>query len=545
MTRSSRFTIIGAAALLLAGCGGSGSGVSPSAVVPAQVQQALAAANKTAIGSIVVTIAGTPAIGSPGTYDVTIVAESTEGTVITGQYEKPVILTNSDKSGATRLSRATVPNSGTAVKLIYNGRGGSPLGGFEGATITAKNGVATGQAAFLAGGCVTLRNIGGFYPCDLQDAYSLPSMTAGTGQTVAIVDAFDNPKAEDDLAVYRSEFGLPPCTTANHCFKKVNQRGQQGKPPGFDTTGWSVEASLDVDMVSAICPNCHIILVEATSDGFADLGASVDEAVKLGATQVSNSYGVSEQRGEKSYDNDYHHPGVSIVVASGDADYGVAFPANSPYVTAVGGTTMSVASNARGWIETTWNNENIQGAGSGCSTLQPKPSWQKDTGCPNNRMDVDVAVVGDPFSGVAVYDSFIVTGKTLGGWVVQGGTSVGAPIISAVYALGGASGASLDYASTSYAHRSALNDVTNGSNGVCTVSYFCNARSGYDGPTGNGTPNGVGAFGGPQLKAAHAEASRGVRRNVLQASLGTPLVRACGNPEPGHFKCNAIVVQLQ
>ena len=182
---------------------------------------------------------------------------------------------------------------------------------------------------------------------------------------------------------------------------------------------------------------------------------------------------------------------------------------------------MSVASNARGWIETTWNNENIQGAGSGCSTLQPKPSLAKRCRLREQYNEhVDVSVVGViPFTVVAVYDSFIVTGETLGGWVVQGGTSVGAPIISAVYALGGASGASLDYASTSYAHTNALNDVTNGSNGVCPVLDFCNARSGCNhGPTGNERQT-ASAHLRPQLKAVHAEASHGVRRNVLQASL--------------------------
>ena len=324
MTRGSRFTIIGVAALLLAGCG-SGSGVSPSGVVPAQVQQALATTNKTAIGSIVVTIAGTPAIGSPGTYDVTIVAESTESTVITGRYAKPVILTNSDKSGATRLSRATVPSSGTAVKLIYNGRGGSPLGGFEGATITAKrrddgpSRVSGRRLRYLT----KYRRILSLRPSRCVLAAEHDGRNRANGRNRRRIRQSESRGRSSRLSL---RVWIAAVHHGESFFKKVNQRGQQGKPPGFDTVGWSLEASLDVDMVSAICPNCHIILVEATSDGFADLGASVNEAVKLGATQVSNSYGVSEQRGEKSYHNDYHHPGVSIVVASGDSDYGVAFP---------------------------------------------------------------------------------------------------------------------------------------------------------------------------------------------------------------------------
>jgi subtilase family serine protease len=547
MTRGSRSAQIGAiaAALILAACSG-GSGSSPSPLVPTATLLAMPQATKGEVGSIVLAYVGTPAMGSPGKYALTITAKSASGAVIDGTYAKPISLTNSDESGATRLSRTSVPNSGTVVSLIYNGKAGSTLGGFQGAMITAKSGRASGQVAFLANGsnCVTLRNIGGFYPCDLQNAYSLPSATDGKGQTVAIVDAFDNPKAEDDLDVYRSEFGLPPCTTANHCFKKVNQRGLQGRPPVIDTSGWSLEASLDVDMVSAICPNCHIILVEADSDSFADLGPSVDEAAKLGATQISNSYGTPEAAAEKAIDHFYHHPQVTIVASSGDSDYGVSFPANSPYVTAAGGTTLSVDSGARGWNETVWNNEDVQGAGSGCSAYEPKPVWQKDSGCPNNRMDTDVAAVGDPYTGVAIYDTYIVAGKTLGGWETLGGTSVAAPIIASVYALGGAGNASLDYASSLYSHAQALNDVTNGNNGTCTIPYFCTARPGYDGPTGNGTPNGVGAFGGAPMKPAQSSRTNRGWRHVAQAAPGTPVVRACSNPKPGFFACDAIVVPL-
>ena len=158
----------------------------------------------------------------------------------------------------------------------------------------------------------------GYGPVDLQSAYALPSATAGAGQTVAIVDAFDDPNAEADLAVYRAQFGLPACTTANGCFTKVNQVGQPAPLP-VPNAGWAGEISLDVDMVSAICPGCHVLLVEANTNSGADLGASVDTAVNMGAKFVSNSYGGPEDPTEVAADADFNHPGVAITVSSGDA----------------------------------------------------------------------------------------------------------------------------------------------------------------------------------------------------------------------------------
>ena len=323
----------------------------------------------------------------------------------------------------------------------------------------------------------------GYGPGDLQSAYKLSS-TAGAGRTVAIVDAYDDPNAEADLAVYRSHYGLPACTTANGCFRKINQTGGTKYPRS--NGGWAQEISLDLDMVSAICPGCHILLVEATSNSFANLTTAVDTAARqTGVVAISNSYGGSEYSSEVSDQSHYNHPGIAVTVSSGDSGYGVEFPAASQYVTAVGGTHLTRASNTRGWTETVWS-----GAGSGCSAYIAKPSWQTDSGC-SRRTVADVSAVADPNTGVAVYDSLRYQG--LSGWLVFGGTSVAAPVVAAVYAAAGNTG-SINYGSYPYSHTSSLFDVTSGSNGSCGGSYLCTGKTGYDGPTGLGTPNGTGGF---------------------------------------------------
>ena len=328
----------------------------------------------------------------------------------------------------------------------------------------------------------------GYGPVSLQSAYALTSSASslGAGQTVAVVDAYDQPNAESDLAAYRSQFGLPACTTANGCFRKVNQTGGTSYPSA--DSGWGLEISLDLDMVSAVCPKCNILLVEATSNSFADLGAAVNEAVALGVVAVSNSYGGSESPGETSLDLLYYnHPGVAITASSGDGGYGVEYPAASRYVVAVGGTTLNTATNARGWTESAWS-----GAGSGCSAYESKPTWQTDSGC-TKRTVADVSAVADPNTGVAVYDSY-----GYGGWLVVGGTSASSPIIASTYALAGTPVSGTYPASYPYANRASLYDVTSGSNGHCGGSYLCTAGTGYDGPTGLGTPNGTGAFAAPR-----------------------------------------------
>jgi hypothetical protein len=327
----------------------------------------------------------------------------------------------------------------------------------------------------------------GYNPADLQSAYKLPSTSAGIGQMVAIVDAFDDPAAESDLQVYRSRFSLPVCTSANGCFRKVAQDGSTNFPRA--NGAWAQEISLDLDMVSAVCPNCHILLVEANTALLTDLLAAVDEAASLGATAISNSYGAAEFSGETSFDTHFNRPGIAITASSGDAGFGVQYPAASQYVTAVGGTSLTRSTgNVRGWSEAAWS-----GAGSGCSVLEPSPSWQASNpnvaGVCGRRATADVSAVADPSTGVSVYDSFNFHGSK--GWLVFGGTSVSSPIIASVFALAG--GVITYSASYPYAHTSSLFDVTSGGNGTCG-GILCNAAPGWDGPTGLGTPNGIGGF---------------------------------------------------
>jgi subtilase family serine protease len=354
---------------------------------------------------------------------------------------------------------------------------------------------------------------GPYGPADLRAAYRVPADLKGNGQTVALVDAYDDPTAGADLQAYRGRFGLPPCAAG--CFTKVDQRGGHHYP--VPDTGWAQEESADLDMVSAMCPNCHILLVEADSPTMTDMGAAVDTAVRLGAVAVSNSYGGVEDPSEASLDVHFDHPGVAITAATGDTGYGAQYPAASPYVTAVGGTTLTRNASARGFGETAWS-----GGGSGCSAYEPKPGWQHDGGC-SHRTVSDVAAVADPATGVFVYDSYAPSPGDPAGWLEVGGTSVAAPIVASLFALGPAG---RRHPSSIYAGRAGLNDVVSGSNnptlidelnntlsyvgngGVdptaaplvrnvlnpCPGNYLCNARPGYDGPTGWGTPSGIAAF---------------------------------------------------
>ncbi|MGC0314711.1 subtilase family serine protease [Kitasatospora acidiphila] len=358
-------------------------------------------------------------------------------------------------------------------------------GGTTVSTRLAHPAAATHTAAAQAAATVS-----GYGPTDIQSAYNLASAAAsnGAGETVAIVDAQDDPNAEADLAAYRSQFGLRACSTANGCFSKVDENGGTNYPS--PDSGWAGEISLDLDMVSATCPNCNILLVEANTASTQDLGTAVNKAVALGAKFVSNSYGGSESADEVSADSSYYnHPGVAITASAGDSAYGVEYPAASPYVTAVGGTSLTKDSSARGWSESVWGTSASEGTGSGCSAYEAKPSWQTDSGC-GNRTVADVSAVADPATGVAVYDTYGASG-----WQVYGGTSASSPIIASVYALAGNPGANTTPAADLYANTSALNDVTTGSNGDCG-SYLCTAGPGYDGPTGLGTPNGTAAFSG-------------------------------------------------
>jgi N-acetylneuraminic acid mutarotase len=347
----------------------------------------------------------------------------------------------------------------------------------------------------------------GLGPTELRSAYALPSATAGAGQTVAIVDAFDNPNAEADLAVYRAQYGLPACTTANGCFRKVNQDGLPGPLPG-PNAGWAAEISLDLDMASAVCPNCNLLLVEANSNFDTDLFPAVSTAADLGAKFISLSWGGNEFADQVNADASFNKPGVVITASSGDDGFGVIYPASSRYVTAVGGTSLVSAQNARGWSETAWN-----GAGSGCSAFEPKPTIQTDPDCAR-RTTADVSAVADPQTGVAVYNTY-----QDDGWNIFGGTSASAPIIAATYALAGTPAANTSPNEYPYGTPSALYDVVSGSNGSCGGSYLCTAQPGFDGPTGLGTPNGVLAFAPPGPHGV-------ISGTVTDVDTGNPVVAA-------------------
>jgi subtilase family serine protease len=341
-----------------------------------------------------------------------------------------------------------------------------------------------------AGTAIHAKPVGfGYGPADLRSAYKLPSTTAGVGQTIAVVDAFNDPKAVANFNVYRSSWGLPACnsSTGAGCLHVVNQNGAASPLPmnaGF--TGWATEESLDVDMAAAICPNCRVYLVESNAPTTKSLGTAVNAAVNVvGAKFVSNSYGGSQSSSDSTFDTLYYkHAGVAVTASAGDNGFGVSYPAASQYVTSVGGTALTKASNTRGWKETVWS-----GTGSGCaSASEPKPPWQHDAGC-THRTDNDVAAVASPSTGVAIYDTY-----DQGGWLEVGGTSVSSPVIASVFALAGTPAAGTFPSSYIYAHTSNLFDVTSGSNGTCTRAYLCHGEVGYDGPTGWGTPHGTTAF---------------------------------------------------
>jgi subtilase family serine protease len=360
----------------------------------------------------------------------------------------------------------------------------------------------------------TVGDSGAYSPAYLQSAYNAPSATAGSGQTVAVVDPFDSTTLSSDLAGYRSHYGLPPCTTASGCFRKVDQGGGTSYPAA--DASWAQEISLDLDMVSALCPHCNILLVEANSTAVSDVGTAVNTAVALGANVVSNSYSAAEYPTEMSDSAAfYHHPGVAIVAASGDVGYGAAFPAISSDAVAVGGTTLNQSSNggSRNATETAWS-----GGGSGCSSYVAKPSWQHDSSCAA-RIGVDVSAVADPNTGVWVY--------TGGQWAIYGGTSAAAPIVAAMYALAGnAVTAGAQPASYPYLHHGSLNDVVSGSNGSCSVAYFCTAGPGYDGPTGLGTPNTAAAFQSGVAPGVTVVAAAG--SVTTQAVMSSLAANSCG-----------------
>ncbi|HJU37374.1 MAG TPA: S8 family serine peptidase [Gaiellaceae bacterium] len=335
----------------------------------------------------------------------------------------------------------------------------------------------------------------GFNPPDFWSVYDLPPQTGSkwtwNGQTVALVDAFDDPAAEADLNTYRSQFGLLPCTSGNGCFVKVDQRGRAGHYPRFDEL-WAFEISIDTQMVSALCAECRILLIETRSQTFKDEFAGVDEAYKLGADEISLSWGTDEFGGETAYDSHFQQRNaaghtVAVTAASGDSGYPhLWYPAASPYVTAVGGTSLATDLSTEQLSDFAWDS-----AGSGCSPYEPQPAWQaglpKIAAACSGRAGADVAFNA---TAMSVYDSAGFEGRS--GWMAASGTSVSTPAIAAIYALAG-NASSVTAGSFPYSHRDAIFDVTRFPEGACS-SALCNAGPGWDGPTGIGTPRGTAGF---------------------------------------------------
>ncbi len=318
--------------------------------------------------------------------------------------------------------------------------------------------------------------IPGIRPAQLAQQYNYNPASGGSNQTVAVVVAFDDSTyLENDLNVYRSTFGMSPCTVASGCLTFVNQYPKLAIPDVFGL--WPIEADVDVEMVSAVCPNCKILVAQALDRHIKSMSATNDVAVANGATEVSNSWSIPESSGALGYAAHFAHPGIPITAGAGDGGFGVGFPADVASVIAVGGTTLNIATHQ----ESVWPL-----TGSGCSALVAKPAFQTDAGCPNRTAN-DVAVVADPTTGVAVYST------TAGGWVVMGGTSLGPPIIAAMYALQGNAG-QIDDATSLYKNAGSFNKILTGSNGTCSPSYLCTAGGVYSGPTGVGSPNGTAGF---------------------------------------------------
>ncbi|MGA8113877.1 MAG: S53 family peptidase, partial [Actinocatenispora sp.] len=322
----------------------------------------------------------------------------------------------------------------------------------------------------------------GYGAKELRAAYGLPAK-GGTG-TVAIVDAYGYPKAAADLAKYRKQFGLPACTKANGCLSIVNQDGKPSPLPEGDP-GWAVESALDLQMASAACPSCKLLLVQGDDASFEALAAAENTAVQLGASVVSNSYGADEFNGMDEFAGAYQHDGVPILASSGDYGFTTAsFPAVLDNVISVGGTSLKKADNARGYSESAW-----EGAGSGCSAWVEKPAWQHDENCAM-RTIADVSAVADPDTGVAVYDTYGLGEDA--GWLIVGGTSAASPFVAGVVALGGHPGTVTNQ--KLYGEPTKFHDVVGGSNGFCGGDYLCTGVKGYDGPTGLGSPKGITPF---------------------------------------------------
>jgi hypothetical protein len=425
---------------------------------------------------------------------------------------------------------------------------------------------------------------GGLTPAQLAGAYGYEPNAGGAGQTLAIVDAYDDPNIEADLQTFDDEYGISACTQANGCLRKISETGSAVALPAPDTSGWSLEISLDVEVAHSTCQQCKILLVEAKSSSFKALSRAVEEASALGATEISNSYGGPEASLGASELAAYDRPGVVVTAAAGDEGYddwtrfntkkknppGVPnMPASLPSVVAVGGTTLELDEAGRRQREMVWNGNGpldgsafAEGAtGGGCSTLFTAQPWQQSTpgfsatGCEDKRLAVDVAADANPNTGFDIYDSYdcgeeCERSKEGSDWLTIGGTSLSTPFISALYALAGGSDGVTDPALTLYGHlgeAGALFDVTEGGNGYCDDEGLacganesfnldldcegttaCNAVPGFDGPSGVGAPNSLSLFK-PQLPNASISTPSSTK-------VGLPTVvgvTAASDPYPG------------
>ncbi len=349
-------------------------------------------------------------------------------------------------------------------------------------------------------------------PATLGRAYALPRTAAGP-QTVAIVVAYRDPTLARDLSTFSRQFSLPACTSANRCLREVNQRGESAPLAATDPTGgkWITETALGVETIHGICQNCRLLVVEADAEDEADLAAAVDTAVRLGAREISTSFGFVEGSLDGRYATHYDHPGIVITAASGDTgfSFGTNVPAAYPGVVAVGGTNLRLGRAGRWAGETVWKNSDGTTA-SGCSLFTPAPPWQAadaaHVGCAAKRAVADVAAAAAP--GAPLYSSTPLTPTGERGWVVAGGTSLASPIVAGVFALAGGIAPGQSAGETLYAHLHstprAFHDIVNGSNGSCSGELICQAGRGYDGPSGVGTPDGLAGFGASEPAPATA-----------------------------------------
>jgi subtilase family serine protease len=362
---------------------------------------------------------------------------------------------------ANNISRALPAVSPTPIPADQAGCG--TTGGTQATCTVTKDGSTGGSSSPTHG----------LTPAQLRSAYGLPAYSGGTaaptGPLVAVVAAFNDDKAESDLGTYRKQFGMAPCTSANHCFTRYTMKADPSAPPPSpapkkgtpDATTWADEIALDLAMVSAACPNCRILLVQALGQDLDSLADAVNYAASQNPVAISNSWGVAEGGGNvPNIDADaqaaFNHPGIAITASAGDLGAGqVQFPASSPYVTAVGGTSLTAdPTNPRGWTEKVWS-----GSGNGCSIMVGLPTWQTAAGGCAARSVPDVSMLADSSLGVTVFSA------AENGWVTFGGTSVGAPFVAGLYAAANDYGAGTVGAPGIYANLGSLNPVsgTNGS----------------------------------------------------------------------------------